>query len=386
MILWLTYWYPDEANPVRGNFIRAQWRAAKEAGVDAELLFVDIALGPKLLDVQWGRGSEGEHILQVRSRMWKSLYHTPIWAANLLSKKWTKKTGLPTPEAIHAQVVFPAGLLAEQLGRRWNVPYYITEHWSKAGRWTRHKLFGKRVRTAYHDASAILPVSEHLKAELQQALPGIGASRFTVVPNAVDLGRFPHVEKASQPKASRVTLLGVASLIPANARIKRVDLVLEALVELKRRHPEVAWVYRHVGDGGRMARLQDYAKGLGLADQVEWVGALDATALHAEYAAADVFVQPSKTETFGIVVLEALHTGLPVVATDIPAFEQWLSPERGVRVALDPKEIAQGVLTVWEQGLRVAPMDMEAKKYAPTEVGAQLKEMYARLVRASPGR
>jgi len=116
------------------------------------------------------------------------------------------------------------------------------------------------------------------------------------------------------------------------------------------------------------------------------VGALDATALHAEYAAADVFVQPSKTETFGIVVLEALHTGLPVVATDIPAFEQWLSPERGVRVALDPKEIAQGVLTVWEQGLRVAPMDMEAKKYAPTEVGAQLKEMYARLVRASPGR
>ncbi|MGB4561457.1 MAG: hypothetical protein WBI11_06610, partial [Schleiferiaceae bacterium] len=147
MILWLTYWYPDEANPVRGNFIRAQWRAAKEAGVDAELLFVDIALGPKLLDVQWGRGSEGEHILQVRSRMWKSLYHTPIWAANLLSKKWTKKTGLPTPEAIHAQVVFPAGLLAEQLGRRWNVPYYITEHWSKAGRWTRHKLFGKRVRT-----------------------------------------------------------------------------------------------------------------------------------------------------------------------------------------------------------------------------------------------
>lgn len=135
-----------------------------------------------------------------------------------------------------------------------------------------------------------------------------------------------------------------------------------------------------------MARLQDYAKGLGLADQVEWLGALDATALHAEYAAADVFVQPSKTETFGIVVLEALHTGLPVVATDIPAFEQWLSPERGVRVALDPKEIAQGVLTVWEQGLRVAPMDMEAKKYAPTEVGAQLKEMYARLVRASPGR
>ncbi|MDC3353973.1 hypothetical protein OAV84_02650, partial [Schleiferiaceae bacterium] len=162
MILWLTYWYPDENHPVRGNFIRAQWRAAKAAGADVQLLFVDMALGPKLMDVSWLRGPEGEYILQVRSRMWKSLYHTPVWATNLLAKQWTKKTGLKTPEAIHAHVVFPAGILADQLGRRWNVPYVITEHWSKAGRWTRHKLFGKRVRSAYQDASGIYPVSDHL--------------------------------------------------------------------------------------------------------------------------------------------------------------------------------------------------------------------------------
>ncbi len=49
MILWLTYWYPDDQNPIRGNFIRAQWLAAKAAGADCELLFVDMALGPKVL-------------------------------------------------------------------------------------------------------------------------------------------------------------------------------------------------------------------------------------------------------------------------------------------------------------------------------------------------
>ncbi len=194
-------------------------------------------------------------------------YHTPIWAANLIAKKWSKKTGLLTPSALHAQVVFPAGLLAEQLGRRWNIPYAITEHWSKAGRWTKHKLFGKRVRTAYQFASAIHPVSEHLKAELQTALPAIGASKFQVIPNAVNLERFPHVARTLSPKAAKITLLGVASLIPANARIKRVDLVLEALADLKRQHPEVEWTYRHVGDGGRMKRLQDLAHGLGIAGQ-----------------------------------------------------------------------------------------------------------------------
>jgi len=45
MILWLTYWYPDKENPIRGNFIRAQWKAARQAGCNVELLFVDIAKG-----------------------------------------------------------------------------------------------------------------------------------------------------------------------------------------------------------------------------------------------------------------------------------------------------------------------------------------------------
>jgi len=386
MILWLTYWYPDDQNPIRGNFIRAQWLAAKAAGAHCELLFVDMALGPKVLEVSWERGDAGEHILKVRSRMWKTLYHTPIWAANLIAKKWAKKTGLPTPSALHAQVVFPAGLLAEQLGRRWNIPYAITEHWSKAGRWTKHKLFGKRVRTAYQFASAIHPVSEHLKAELQTALPAIGASKFHVIPNAVNLERFPHVARALSPKAAKITLLGVASLIPANARIKRVDLVLEALADLKRQHPEVDWTYRHVGDGGRLKRLQDLALGLGIANNVTWLGAMGAEDLNREYASSDLFIQPSKTETFGIVVLEALHSGLPVVVSDIPAFEHWVTEDRGVRVELSAKGIAAGILELWERGMQVVRLDVEAKKYAPTSVGAQLVESYQKLFGACPGR
>ena len=386
MILWITYWYPDEQNPIRGNFIRAQWLSAKAAGADCEMLFVDMASGPKVLEVNWERGDKGEYVLKVRSRMWKTLYHTPIWAANLIAKKWTKKTGLPLPVALHAQVVFPAGLLAEQLGRRWNVPYAITEHWSKAGRWTKHKLFGKRVRMAYQFASAIHPVSEHLKAELQSALPAIGASRFQVIPNACDLSRFPHVQKTLPPKATKVSLLGVASLIPANARIKRVDLVLEALAELRRLHPEVDWTYRHVGDGGRLQRLQDLAVGLGVQDQVAWLGAMNAERLHEVYGAADIFVQPSKTETFGIVVLEALHSGLPVVVSDIPAFEHWVTTDRGVRVDLSAKGLAAGILELWERGMALDPLEAEAKKYAPTSVGAQLVESYQRLVGARPGR
>ena len=386
MILWLTYWYPDDQNPIRGNFIRAQWLAAKQAGADCELLFVDMALGPKVLEVNWERGEKGEYILKVRSRMWKTLYHTPIWAANLIAKKWTTKTGLAIPSALHAQVVFPAGLLAEQLGRRWNIPYAITEHWTKAGKWTRHKLFGRRVRTAYQFASAIHPVSEHLEAELQTALPTIVESKFHVIPNAVNLQQFPHVEKTLAPKAAKVTLLGVASLIPSKARIKRVDLVLEMIADLKRQHPEVSWTYRHAGDGGRLKALQDMAQGLGISDCVTWLGALGAEELNKEYASADVFIHPSTVETFGIVVLEALHTGLPVVVADIPVFEHWVTKERGWRVEVSLEGITAGILELWERGMTLAPLEAEAKKYAPTSVGAQLVESYQRLVGARPSR
>ena len=386
MILWLTYWYPDADNPVRGNFIRAQWLAARAAGAEVELLFVDMAKGPKVIDVTWKRGPEGEHIIQVRSRMWKTLYHTPIWATNLLAKKWTNKTGLPKPDALHAQVVFPAGILADQLSRRWNIPFAITEHWSKAGRWTQHKLFGQRVRGAYQDAAAIYPVSEHLKQELQQVLPAIEQQRFTVIPNVVDLDKFPYKAHHISQESKQVTLLGVASLIPANTKIKRVDLVLETLVSLVAQYPQVDWQYRHVGSGGRLARLQTKAAQLGIANRVTWLGGLDSASLCSEYHAADLFLQPSHTETFGIVVLEAMHAGLHVIVSDIPAFSHWVVPENGLRVPLTTEGFTEGILSAWKDGMAPPALGVMAKKYAPTEVGAYIVEMYRLLFGKRPAR
>jgi len=53
---------------------------------------------------------------------------------------------------------------------------------------------------------------------------------------------------------------------------------------------------------------------------------------------------------------------------------------------LDPKAIADGIERVWSEGMRVPPMEAEVKKYAPTEVGAQLKDIYGKLVRPTPSR
>ena len=376
MILWLTYWYPDKENPVRGNFIRAQWEAARSVGCEVELLFIDIAKGKKMMEVNWIRGSKGEIILKVRSRAWKTIYHTPIWAAKLIARKWADKTGLDQPTAIHANVVFPAGILAEHLGRRWNIPYVITEHWSKAGKWTRHKLFGKKVRSSYEEARAILPVSDHLSEELQNRLPKIGKDNFKIIPNAIDINSFKYLKRKLEPEKKRIKILGVASLISSNALLKRVDFSIEALSILKRKHPSIIWDYTHVGSGSRLKVLQDYAKGLGVDQNIKGLGSLNPNQLYQEYCKADIFLQPSKSETFGIVVLEAIETGLSVIASDIPAFKSWVNEKTGVRVKLNPNAIAAGVEGLWKNPIAVPKDVLESKKYAPTEVGAHIKEVY----------
>ena len=376
MILWLTYWYPDKENPVRGNFIRAQWKAARSVGCEVELLFVDIAKGKKIMEVNWTRGSEGEIILKVRSRVWKTIYHTPIWAAKLITRKWADKTGLEHPMAIHANVVFPAGLLAEQLGRRWNIPYIISEHWSKAGKWTRHKLFGKKVRSSYEEAKAILPVSNHLSEELQIRLPKILKENFITIPNAIDINSFKYLKRKLEPEKKIIKILGVASLISSNALVKRVDFSIEALAILKRKHPKIIWNYTHVGSGSRLKILQDYAKGLGVDQNIHWIGSLDSKRLYQEYCKADIFLQPSKSETFGIVVLEAIETGLSVIASDIPAFKSCVNKKTGIRVELNPNSIAEGLEALWKSPIVVPKDVLDSKKYAPTEVGAHIKEVY----------
>ncbi|CAI8339738.1 MAG: Glycogen synthase [Owenweeksia sp. TMED14] len=384
MILWLTYWYPDKENPVRGNFIRSQWLAAKSLGLDVELLFVDIAKGKSLMDVSWIRGDDGEYILRVRSRAWKTIYHTPIWASKLISRQWINKTGLRKPSALHANVVFPAGLLSEQLARKWDIPYVITEHWSKAAKWTRHKLFGKKVRSSYEEALAILPVSDHLSLELMQCLPDISKNNFRIIPNAIDINSFKYVERKINSQKKSFQILGVASLISSNAHIKRIDLSIEALAILKRKYPDVIWSYVHAGSGDRLNFLQDYAKGLGVSENIKWLGALNSKELYEEYSKADVFLQPSKYETFGIVVLEAIQTGLCVVTSDIPAFQTWVNEQTGIRVELNSKSIAKGIENIWKNPLKVPRDVLDPKKYAPSKVGAQIKDVYRDLFSLNP--
>jgi len=366
-VLWVTNWYPSVEAPYRSPFIKAQWLAARTAGADADLLHVDLLHGPWLPQVAWRRGSEGEYVLRVAWRGWKLLYHLPWLVAAYVAKRFPG----PRPALIHGQVLIPAGITAASLAKCWRLPLVHTEHWNLAPVKLRSPFWGYFGRRALGSARAVLPVSQHLANQLAEVLPMVP---MTVVPNVMDWRRFAHRPPQTQPMANVFTVLSVAQLIPLNQRIKKTEWTLEALAELARRHPNVQWKYVHVGGGVRADELAAFATNLGV--DAQWLGHT-APGAWADLE-VDVLAHPTLDETFGMVVYEALHRGIPVVTTDIPAFQPWLVPPAGLRVAPGPGPLADALEALWRSPFQVPAEILPFNEFEAARVGNRLNNLYAK--------
>ncbi len=114
---------------------------------------------------------------------------------------------------------------------------------------------------------------------------------------------------AQRPIMGRRVLLSVSNLVP----LKGIDLNLEALAKIRQGLPKLDWEYRIIGDGPERARLESKASELGIADRVSFLGRLDHEQTLSAIADCDVFSLPSWGENFGIVYLEAMGRGRPVI-------------------------------------------------------------------------
>jgi glycosyltransferase involved in cell wall biosynthesis len=182
-------------------------------------------------------------------------------------------------------------------------------------------------------ARRVLTSSAYSAARIAQEY-GISVDRVAVVPEPIDLGRWRGAFDAA-PRSPRgdPTILCVAHLYPR----KNVGALLEAMALL----PPPS-VLRVVGTGPERERLERRARELGLEGRVAFLGHVAFDLLAAEYRRADVFCLPSRQEGFGIVFLEAMAAGLPIVAARAAAVPDVVSDgENGVLVSPDsPAELA----------------------------------------------
>ncbi len=188
-------------------------------------------------------------------------------------------------------------------------------------------------RQAILEPDRILVVSERWREILAEDY----GTRAEVVHNGVDVARFAAADPALATAlrrragaANRPLILAVGGIEPR----KGSDTLMRALAELRQagRDPVLAVVGGHSFQDYReyrdrvLASLPDL--GLRLDDDVVLLGTVPDAELPGWYAAADVLAFPSTKEGWGLAVLEAMSAGLPVVASDLPVFLEYLRPGR----------------------------------------------------------
>lgn len=233
----------------------------------------------------------------------------------------------PRPDLLHAHY-WLSGWVGRRLAARWQVPLVQTFHTLGVlknahlapGDVPEPPLRLVAEAAVARDADQVTVMTCGEAALLHRAY-GLSGARLQVVPAGVDLSRFAPPARPAPP-GRPPTLLFVGRLQP----LKGPDVAVRTLAEVRRTVPDaqlrIVGGVSGTGDGTTgPAQLRTLAAELGVADAVTIEPAVPQPELTGVYHAADVLLAPSRSETFGLVALEAQASGLPVVAADVPGLQ-----------------------------------------------------------------
>jgi glycosyltransferase involved in cell wall biosynthesis len=169
-----------------------------------------------------------------------------------------------------------------------------------------------------HRAERVLVTSRYSADRAQElyALPRAPV----IVPELIDLAEWRRLLESNPARPQRFTVLFVGR----HYRRKRVEVLLQAAAQLRTRIPDLE--VRIVGSGPCTPQLQQLAGQLKLGGTVVWLGDIPRASLAAEYNRANIFCLPSRQEGFGIVLLEAMAAGKPIVAARAGAIPEVVPP------------------------------------------------------------
>ena len=190
-------------------------------------------------------------------------------------------------------------------------------------------------------ANVITGCSQFVLNEAEEALGRPFAAPARVIYNGISLAEYDQPAPANQGSPY---VLGIGRMVPQ----KGFDVLLEAFRELAKKLPELALVL--AGDGVSRPELQAKAHRLGLSDRVSFPGRVDHSRAVELFRGAELFVLPSRHEPQGIVVLEAMAAGTPVVAAAVGGVPEIVRDgDNGLLfTGGDPIALAETVITAFD--------------------------------------
>lgn len=358
-VLFVTSWYPVADRPHFGIFIRD---LAKAARIYDDVVILHL-FGPdrnlkKLYHIERETDpllTQGLTVFRVRYRKTVfpfNFFQYPVYIYAVLTafREIRKRFH---PDIIHAHI-FRAGFFACLIKMFYHIEFLLTEHSSSV---QMHKLsFGEllRLKLIGRCCPLIIAVSESLKKEILSY--GV-RSPVKVLPNTVDTTRFRYFPREKKPPYKILTL---CNLIPG----KGVDVLLKAIFLLKRKD----FVVLIGGEGPQKKTLLELIKKLGIEERVNFLGFVSQDKKTKLFQECDIFVLPSYKETFGVVLIEAMACGKPVIATRCGGPEDFVKPKVGELVPPgDPKSLAD----------TLNKMLANISIYKPEEISKYAKERFS---------
>ncbi|SCI75168.1 Glycogen synthase [uncultured Clostridium sp.] len=290
------------------------------------------------------------------------------WAFARLYKNVCEQVG--QPDIVHAHFWWIAGWVAANK-ERIHCPFVITEHASEINQETIAPALYKRMMRTYPKADACLAVSGALAKRMRKNF-GVAV---TCVPNIVDTALFKRREK-KDVVGREFTFVACGYLVVG----KGFDLLLQAFANCLKSRLAIRLVI--MGDGPEKQHLKTMAAQLGCADRVEFYGAYCRQEAADMFESADAFVLASKSETFGVVYIEAMAAGLPVIATACGGPEDFVTEQVGILVPVgNVKALTEAMEQMVMQSSsydRAEIARYAAKNFAPATIAEQLTSIYMR--------
>jgi glycosyltransferase involved in cell wall biosynthesis len=282
-------------------------------------------------------------------------------------------------DIVHAHGAVFHGLPAVRIGRRLGVPVVLTVHTGPFNKVTKRRTTRFLARRTIEAADCVCPVSEHLRRQIEEA--GMTPKRVAVTNNPVDTELF-RLGSSAGTSIRRIVFAGRLEEYKGALRVVR------AFGDVADRLP--GWSLTVAGDGPELTTLKAFLDARpALAGRVELIGRQTKVELANLFSSAAFLVYPSRHESFGLVIAEAMAAGLPVVAPDQTAPPEFVDERSGVLVPPDDvAAIGRAIIFVAQHGDRfdrTAIRERVVERFGLAAFGRRLVALYEELVRASVG-
>lgn len=328
-VLFLPSWYPTKDDSLNGSFFAEQAAALGRYGHAVSVISTHMGDTSGTRVEKQTLPGRTEYAIHYKPQRIVGFFRVLCAMCRILRMELC---GKQKPDIIHVHS-FERAKYARVLRFLFGIPYVVTEHASCFENGSLSRRSRAEAKRAFSRANGVIAVSPGLREAIRPLCAG---KEIAVIPNMVNEVFFNQTRQTIPEKPFRFVSVGWLN------RNKGMDVLVEAMQSLVHSGADVHLTI--CGGGPEEAALKAQARELLAAGRIEFTGSLSRPEIALRISESHAFVLASRVETFGVVFVEAMACGLPIVMTKTNAWEVLAVPETGVAVPVDNAAALTGAM------------------------------------------